>query len=447
MTDFDTFKDRWQITAKLSLITPLRIGGGQNAGAYSMSQTPVLLSYDNSTDTAEPYIPGSSLKGVLRSNVERIIRTFNNNYACIGVGDKKKEMVLCGDEKCMTCSIFGSQKSGASIRVQDAHLSSSTGKTGLLEDRPHCATSYRINRNTELYEIVVDKKKKPKTGLRTEEVVVKNTSFDITINLDNATEQDVGMIVLALNEFNNRRCYLGGGASRGYGFADVSRLNVTHKELKDDEDFLFRVKEDKMDPYYFCDKARAYLRSIDDGEEIESREFDAYYKAYSEDKLEGNVVVKYDVETITDFQMPGVDESTVTNMGIPIIPGSTIKGFLRHKLIEDGTCAKMVDELFGSTKGQDGHRSKIVVSDAFPKNDFAGKDSIPQGTVLSMWVMFDNVTKEEFDLIKDLLYGKHCITGKRTAGFDKRTGNASKNVVEFGAAGLKNFKTQDFLAE
>ena len=81
MIDFDSFSDRWEISAKLTLVTPMRIGGGQNAGAYSLSQTPVMLSYDAQTETARPYIPGSSLKGVLRSTVERIVRTFNEEEA------------------------------------------------------------------------------------------------------------------------------------------------------------------------------------------------------------------------------------------------------------------------------------------------------------------------------------------------------------------------------
>ena len=89
MNDFDVFKNRWVISGKITLVTPLRIGGGQNAGAYSLSQSPVLLSYDAQTQTAHPYIPGSSLKGVLRSTMERIIRTFNETESCVAVGDRR----------------------------------------------------------------------------------------------------------------------------------------------------------------------------------------------------------------------------------------------------------------------------------------------------------------------------------------------------------------------
>ncbi|MDK2833803.1 MAG: CRISPR-associated protein Csm3 [Methanolobus sp.] len=443
MSRFDTFQNRWQITATLTLVTPLRIGGGQNAGAYSMSQTPVLLSYNAQSKTAEPYIPGSSLKGVLRSTVERMVRTFNENESCMGVGDRKAGKVLCGSMTCISCSIFGSQNTGASIRVQDAHVSNDAGNLGMLEERPHCATKYRINNNTEEYEVITDNKGKPKSTPRFEEVIAANTSFNLAVNLDNATETDVGLIVLALNEFNHKRCYLGGGASRGYGFADVDRLRVTRRTVADDEDFLFNVDSEQIDPYQFCDAARRYLAKINDGKEVSRRDFDVYYKAYSNDRLEGNIVVKYDVETLTDFQMPGIDEATVTNMGVPVIPGSTIKGFLRHTLIESGTSSGVIDDMFGS---KNTHRSRVIVSDAFSMDDFAGRDVIPQGTHLSMWIAFDNVTKEQLLQISDIMESKCRITGKRVANVD-RSGNASKNMVEFEATEVQKFQIEEFLAE
>lgn len=244
MIDLDSFSNRWEISAKLTLITPMRIGGGQNAGAYSLSQAPVMLSYDAQTGTALPYIPGSSLKGVLRSTVERIVRTFNEEKACIGVGDKKTSKVLCGD--CDVCSVFGSQKAGASIRVQDAYLSSSMGNKGVLEERPHCATLYTLIDGS--YKMQVSTRRKgnrtfdvPRINLRMEEVIASNTSFDIKINLDNADEKDVGMIVLALNEFNHKRCHIGGGVSRGHGFAEVYGTRVKKKVIFSDPERFFRL--------------------------------------------------------------------------------------------------------------------------------------------------------------------------------------------------------------
>lgn len=445
MPDFDSFSNRWEISAKLTLVTPMRIGGGQNAGAYSLSQTPVMLSYDAQTETALPYIPGSSLKGVLRSTVERIVRTFNEEKACVGVGDKKISRVLCGD--CVVCSVFGSQKAGSSIRVQDAHLSSDISNKRALEERPHCSTDYEPKDG---YYVMRTKNrgnfKVPKTLLRQEEIVAANTSFDIKINLDNADEKDVGMVILALNEFNHKRCYLGGGVSRGHGFADVYGMRVKRKTVSNNPEQLFQIETEQIDPYHFCDVARVYLRTIDDSKEVESRDFDVYYKAYAGKGLEGTSVVKYNVKTLTDFQMPGADEVTVTTQGVPVIPGSTIKGFLRHKLIADGVPADTVDEIFGSVKGKNQHRGRIIVSDAYPESDFSGKDKIPEGTNLTLWMVFDNIKTEETELIRDVLSQPQIITGNTVAGNNPRS-KSVKNQVSFSPVKSNRFDAKEFLKQ
>jgi CRISPR-associated protein Csm3 len=445
MIDFDSFSNRWEISAKLTLVTPMRIGGGQNAGAYSLSQAPVMLSYDAQTEIAEPFIPGSSLKGVLRSTVERIVRTFNEKEACIGVGNKKTDRVLCGEYD--VCSVFGSQEAGASIRVQDAHLSSVMGNKGVLEERPHCSTEYELKAGH--YVMKKKNNKVPKTQLRQEEIVASNTSFDIKINLDNADEKDVGMIILALNEFNHKRCHLGGGVSRGNGFAEVFGIRVKRKIVSSNPEKLFQIETESIDPYHFCDVAKKYLRKlrkIDDRMEVERRDFDVYYKAYKGTESEGTFVVKYNVETLTDFQMPGADEVTVTSRGVPVIPGSTIKGFLRHKLIADRVPADTVDEIFGSVKGNNQHRGRIIVSDAYPESDFPGNDKIPEGTNLTMWIVFDNIKTEEFKLIDDILSKPQVITGNTAAGKTRKS-NSFKNQVKFVRIESKRFDAEEFLKQ
>ncbi len=143
MPDFDIFTNRCTITASLELETPLRIGGGQNAAAYSISAAPVLQTYNAKTKIYEPYIPGSSLKGVLRSTVERIIRTFNENKGCVSIAGDRREKPLCGN--CISCEVFGSMNAGAKIRVRDAHLSRESGDViGQIKEQPHCATKYEV---------------------------------------------------------------------------------------------------------------------------------------------------------------------------------------------------------------------------------------------------------------------------------------------------------------
>lgn len=448
MSDFDMFSNRWEITGKITLVTPLRIGGGQNSGAYSLSQSPVLLSYDAQTQTAQPYVPGSSLKGVLRSTMERIIRTLNENESCIAVGERRAvNNMLCGKSDCVPCSIFGSQKSGASIRVQDAHLCDDVRFGDVLDERPHCATEY--DSRSDPYEMQMVRRgnfKVPKTILRMEEVVAANTSFDLNINIDNVNDRYVGLLLLVLEEFNYKRCHLGGGISRGHGFADVEDIKVIKKTIDSDDRSFFNVSEEQCDIDQLYNYAKDYLKSIDDGNEVERRDFDVYYHAYQTGGMSGHLVVKYKLTTLKKFQMPGVDESTVTNYGVPVIPGSTVKGFLRHKLIKDGVAASTIDEIFGSVRGNNQHRSRLIVSDAYPDEDFAELDMIPENTTLTMWVVFDNVEVNEVNLINDILTSHQIITGKRIAGVRKDK-TADNNEVKFSAVSLERFNIPKYLEE
>ena len=445
-SDFGVFQNQWEISAKLNLVTPFRIGGGQNAGEYSLSQTPVLLSYDASTQKAFPYIPGSSLKGVLRSNLERIIRTFNENDACIAVAGRnarRETNVLCGN--CIACSIFGSMKAGPKIHVRDSQLLGDMNFGEMVEERPHCATVFKENRG--FYEKQCDFKGKPRTFMRSEEIVAANTAFNVNIVLDNASEEEVGLVLLALEEFNAKRCYIGGSVSRGNGFADVVEVKVVKKTLQKNPESLFTIDEKEWDRAELQKGAKAYLKGIDDGRETQRKDFDVYFHAYNPSPFEGNLVIKYKVETLTDFQMPGVDEATVTNMGVPVIPGSTIKGFLRHEFLksEDGYTAEEIDEIFGSTSGAS-HRSRVIASDAYPEEDFPETDMIPKGTSLTMWIAFDNVEEKAFNKINEIMGKKPVITGKRVAGGNgTRDISLLKNRVKFTMKNMSQFTRAIYL--
>jgi len=446
MSDFDEFVNRWEITARLNLLTPLRIGGGQTANVYSLSETPVLMSYDAESQTVEPFIPGSSFKGVLRSTVERIVRTFNEDECCISVGSKP-----CGN--CIPCSVFGSMNSGAKIRVLDCHLSGGVRFGNVVNERPHCATNYRINRDAGIYEMQTRTRRMgnqtitvPKSNPRFEEIIVSNLSFDVHIKIDNADEHEVGLVLLALEEFNHKRCHIGGGASRGQGFADVKDINVIKKEMGNGSGISFEVTEKPQDTSPLKLSVRDYLDDVDDRKNTTRRDFDVYYNAYLPASEEtGNIVFEYNVKTVGEFQMPGVDEETVTDSGVPVIPGSTIKGFLRHKLIDDTLPADKIDDLFGAANGKYAHRSRVIISDAYPADEFLESNKIPAGTNLKLWVVFDNMDRDDIELIKSSLNGGHkLITGKRITGATKNT-RTSKNMVMFEPVSKLTFRTKTYL--
>ena len=80
------------------------------------------------------YLPGSSLKGVLRSHAERIARTFKPEAACDPFADKGK-MMSCGrifdkekwknevvyHNSCLICKLFGSTGFAGRLATTDAY--------------------------------------------------------------------------------------------------------------------------------------------------------------------------------------------------------------------------------------------------------------------------------------------------------------------------------------
>lgn len=445
MPDFDIFTNRCTITATLELETPLRIGGGQNAAAYSISAAPVLQTYNAKRKIFEPYIPGSSLKGVLRSTVERIIRTFNENKGCVSIAGDSREKSLCGN--CISCEIFGSMNAGAKIRVRDAHLSRESGDViGQIKEQPHCATKY------EVYEKFNVKTKQRRFGdkiidaadtfLRIEETVAPGLGFDVQIDIDNANEKEIGLVLLALDEFNKKRIQLGGGTSRGNGFADVNSVIAKKKYVGES----LMISESVLDAQGLMREAKKYLKSIDSGKDSERRDFDVFYKAHSTEKEpEGHIVALINLTTLTDFVMPGVEEETVTSGGLPIIPGSTIKGFFRHKLIEKGVDAAKIKQIFGFTD-RDSHRARLLVSDAY-NNNLDDPRKIPSGSVLKMWMIFDNMTAEEVGLIEGIrTSSRNVVTGKTSSKWDPSSKSAIYNSVKMDIERLEIFKTSNYLA-
>ena len=451
--NFERFENRYLITGKMRMETPLRIG--KQIAPYSISSAPVLLQYDAQQDKYLPFIPGSSLKGVLRSACERIVTTF-------GMG------VLWTD------AIFGSKEVGAKVRVRDAV----TGQNR-VDERIHCATDAKrvpkipgwdkckhhcnsskhcpvSDLKDQFYKPVIIKQSGnnpvPKTyPLINEENIPSTVSFTFKIEVDNAESRDIGLILLGLDEFNNRRAHIGGGISRGYGFASVEPIEVT---CLSSFDFSFRFEEDTCDTDELKREAVEFLMKNGGygGNEKRENNFDIYYRPKKE--LDGGCIVcEFGVTCVTEFRMKGVDEETVTVDGMPVIPGSTIKGALRHKCYYNPEikgrgkdvwiegCKEpvirwngdKVDRIFGSHN----NRSQLLVSDAFldtdaHKRDNKGKNEIQKDSVLKCWMVFDNMEKDDIKTILNVLNDEIGIqiTGNTSA---KRTqkGNPERNKVIF----------------
>ncbi len=133
ISNFDIFKCEYSFDFKLVNKTPLSIGSGKKP--FGKTDNPIVrIRRFHDGVREEPYIPGSSLKGILRSEVERFARTIYGDSpetvcnifldATEEYSEKKREK---GDNSsnykpCLICSIFGGQTIASRIKVGNAFL-------------------------------------------------------------------------------------------------------------------------------------------------------------------------------------------------------------------------------------------------------------------------------------------------------------------------------------
>jgi len=132
--DFDRLSRLTIIDGIMVNETPLRVGVGREAPLGSVADITVITMKVNGESTI--FIPGSSIKGVLRSYVEQLVRTTEPDLHSpwdFEKMDREKEEGFC-----IVCGIFGNTQVASHVRVYDALPISRPGrgfKTGIGIDR------------------------------------------------------------------------------------------------------------------------------------------------------------------------------------------------------------------------------------------------------------------------------------------------------------------------
>lgn len=174
------------------------------------------------------YLPGSSLKGVIRSHCERIARTLGVD-CCDPVGERQspchQEIAEEGDAQrqskiykgvCVLCRTFGSTQIASRVRFADGFPEPGTVRT---ETR----TSVAIDRLTG----------GSKGGALFQFEAVIAGRFLSRIMLHNYQLWQAGLLALALRDLDAGRLQLGYGTSRGMGYvrAPIVGARVTYLGL------------------------------------------------------------------------------------------------------------------------------------------------------------------------------------------------------------------------
>ncbi len=191
------------IRGQIEVITGMHIGGSVDDMEIGGMDDPVIKNPINE----EPYVPGSSLKGKMRSQMEKTEgKIFDRGEPC-------------GCKRCMVCRVFGPHRSPnhdlgpTRIIVRDANLSEESRQV-MYEAAKSGKSYYEIKT-----ENVINRKTGTSVNFSEHERVPPGAKFDLEIVVqifDMDKEHDVlGFVKKALKSVEES--YLGGSGSRGYG--------------------------------------------------------------------------------------------------------------------------------------------------------------------------------------------------------------------------------------
>lgn len=212
------FVNQAQLGLTLRPHGPVLIKGGAGEAAADPS-LPDMAFVRTGPNADQVYFPGASLKGVIRSHCERIVRTVGPPgsadlpQACCEILNERDHCGACThdlapaevyDNSCFICQLFGHQ--GLASHVEFADAMCDDPSEAVLEERNGVAID-RVFGSVAV-------------GPFQYEVLVSGT-FHTTLTLRNFTCAHFGLLLLAWHDLKDHLLRLGSGKSRGLGQVDV----------------------------------------------------------------------------------------------------------------------------------------------------------------------------------------------------------------------------------
>jgi CRISPR-associated RAMP protein (TIGR02581 family) len=259
---FDRFKNRLEVTGKLSTVTALRISTGRSTEPIG-ADLPVIKD-----GLEQPLIPGASFKGALRSRLESFLRGIDISLAVnpaieaewsitnermngkngiktevekelqnypVNERAAHRDIILTDkiiDETDLISRLFGSPWIASKFQVRDLTVDTDTW-FGQYQERDGVA----IDRDTEtaaegkLYDF---------------QIVPSGTSFDLKIVVENAETWELGLLMIGLHQFESEQIPLGGGRSRGLGVVSLKIEQMQWFETGGDAERLLTYLQNQV---------------------------------------------------------------------------------------------------------------------------------------------------------------------------------------------------------
>lgn len=277
MSKFAEFRNRTLVQATLEMETALSIGA-----RLSLEPTGTDLPVVKGTDGV-PFIPGSSIKGAVRSQAERLLRTVNRKselWACDPFadpcvpGDKKNDLwqqaeqqnrnradILFADlvwkESCTACRLFGSPWFAARVAFKDAFLANGDDLPTVTQVRDGVGIDRDLGA--------------ARTGLKYDfEVVVPGTRFAVEMVMENVEPWELGFLLTVLRLWEEGNLALGGKVTRGPGWGKLKEMKLSQVDEQNLTDYLLQGVMQQVNPESFTQAFRQHLEQIKQQERRES---------------------------------------------------------------------------------------------------------------------------------------------------------------------------------
>lgn len=200
------------ITGTIQVITGLHIGAGNSEMHIGGTDNPVI----KNILTNEPYIPGSSLKGKMRSLLQLYTGKENDENVAKLFG------VSASDDKVNKTENIGITR----LAFWDCFMSEAWRKR--IKDEQIICTEVKL-------ENTIDRKTGTSNNLRNTERVLPGTEFDFKLSLKVFDNENLLSIVLGTMKLLEADS-LGGSGSRGYGKIKFKNLQINGKDIQQDLD-------------------------------------------------------------------------------------------------------------------------------------------------------------------------------------------------------------------
>lgn len=230
--------NRALLDLRFSPRTPLLVKAGDSAQPLLNPQHPDLMCVRTGQGKDQTvYIPGASLKGVIRSAAERVLRSIDESYACDPLAQRtrcQRDAARKGDEDapeakaeahamlCLACRTFGSQAMSSRAVFTDA--------------LPPEKLRERTNRTEVRSGVAIERKTGgPSRGKLYDMECVTGGAFDTRLVLTNYELWQLAVLGLVLRDADDGLVRFGGAKTRGFGSLRVEPLGLRVDQTGKDE--------------------------------------------------------------------------------------------------------------------------------------------------------------------------------------------------------------------